>query len=456
MTDILDLSGWNVLTSRLDDGTYTIEAEYTLSLQACPKCGVVGKLHRHGTKVVTYRDSPIRGAHVQLAAKVQRYKCRECGGTSLQPLGGIASDMRMTARCVDYIERQCMRDTFTRIADYVGCDEKTVRNVAMAYVDKFNARYRPVVPVWLGIDETRLAGELRCVLTDAVNRRPVDILPTDSSGAIAQWLHSHQAAKVVRGVASDLRTSFHKVIHEMLPGVPVVADKFHVVRMADDALDTTRRRIGKSNGKEYNLGLKRSKHLVKKRAHNLSEKQVFNRDIWLDNEPHLDQAYRLKEELYNLYEQPASKAEAYFDDWLARASSCDAKADFRKLVGTLKRYRTLILAYFKYPITNGYTESFNGDTKAMARAGRGYMFEVIRVRALTKPPAKRMKRISIPVSLIFVTDGQSPYERMQERARRFAEAEGRCESCHGIFFEIDDLAVIDGSLICQACYTRAH
>ena len=69
MTDILDLSDWKVLNSRLDDGTYIIEAEYTQPLQACTKCGVVGKLYRHGPKVVTYRDSPIRGAHVQLAAR---------------------------------------------------------------------------------------------------------------------------------------------------------------------------------------------------------------------------------------------------------------------------------------------------------------------------------------------------------------------------------------------------
>jgi len=51
MTDILDLPDWNVLTSRLDDGTYTIEAEYAQPLQACTKCGVVGKLTGMSEKV---------------------------------------------------------------------------------------------------------------------------------------------------------------------------------------------------------------------------------------------------------------------------------------------------------------------------------------------------------------------------------------------------------------------
>lgn len=38
---------------------------------------------------------------------------------------------------------------------------------------------------------------------------------------------------------------------------------------------------------------------------------------------------------------------------------------------------------------------------------------------------------------------------------RFKEADGRCESCHGIF-EIHEMAVINGSLICQTCNTRTR
>jgi transposase len=143
MTDILDLPDWSVISSTLSDGSYTISAEYSVSLQACTKCGLIGKLYRHGHKVVAYRDSPIRGAHVQLEAKVQRYKCRECGGTSLQPLGGVEADRRMTKRCVEYIKTQCLRDTFTRLAEHIGCDEKTIRNIANDYVHYMNTQFKP-------------------------------------------------------------------------------------------------------------------------------------------------------------------------------------------------------------------------------------------------------------------------------------------------------------------------
>jgi hypothetical protein len=140
-TDILDLPGWTVLAKRLEDREYELEAEYTVKPTACQKCGVLDRLYRHGTKDTIYRDSPIRGHATRILARVQRYRCRECGETFLQPLAGIQEDRRMTARCAEYIKEQCLRDTFTSIADHVGCDGKTVRNLAGEYIATLDAAY---------------------------------------------------------------------------------------------------------------------------------------------------------------------------------------------------------------------------------------------------------------------------------------------------------------------------
>lgn len=92
MTDILDLPGWTVLAKRLDGAEYELEAEYTVQPAACQKCGVLDWLYKHSTKATTFRDSPIRGHATRILARVQRYKCRECGETFLQPMGGIQED----------------------------------------------------------------------------------------------------------------------------------------------------------------------------------------------------------------------------------------------------------------------------------------------------------------------------------------------------------------------------
>jgi len=130
MTDILDLEGWNVIAKHVDGDDYLIEAEYTVPPKACTKCGNIGNLYKHGPKPIYIRDSPIRGRPVRILANAQRFKCRECGATFIQPLGGIHPDSRMTSRCVEFIQAQCRRQTFLHIALIVGCDEKTIRNLA--------------------------------------------------------------------------------------------------------------------------------------------------------------------------------------------------------------------------------------------------------------------------------------------------------------------------------------
>lgn len=382
MTDILDLPDWNVLTSRLEDGTYTIEAEYTQPLQACTKCGVVGKLYRHGPKVVTYRDSPIRGAHVQLVAKAQRYKCRECGGTSLQPLGGVETARRMTQRCVEYIKTQCLRDTFTRLSEHIGCDEKTIRNIAGEHVDELSDSFKPYLPNLLGIDETKIDGEMRCVLTDVGRNVPIDILPNRDKPTLMRWLSQFEDRTSVQGVATDMWKPYLHSVNAMLPGVPVVIDKFHVVRMAGHGVDKARIRLGKAAGKKVNLGWKRSKVLLNKSRANLSEKQEFNLQMWLDNEPLIAQAYQFKEDFYALYNLPKEEAGAALDAWITAVSGSELKGDFKELLSALKNWREQILAYFTHPITNGYTEALNGMAKVVNRAGRGYTFEVLRARIL--------------------------------------------------------------------------
>lgn len=103
MNDILDLPGWTVLAKRLDGTEYELEAEYAVQPTVCPKCGSLGKPYKHGTKNTTYRDSPIRGKTTRILARVQRYRCRDCGETFVQPLAGMLDNRLMTERCAEFI-----------------------------------------------------------------------------------------------------------------------------------------------------------------------------------------------------------------------------------------------------------------------------------------------------------------------------------------------------------------
>lgn len=381
MTDILDLPGWKVTGTRREPGEYLIDAEYTIQPDSCQKCGVVGNLYRHGTKPVNYIDTPVRGDPTRLVAKVQRYKCRECGETFLQPLAGILPDRRMTERCWTFIAYRCLSHTFVRIAEDVGCDDKTVRTLATDFIAKLEAKYQPQLPEWLGIDETMIDGKLRCVITDVGTKQPIDMLPDRKKPFVIGWLARHKDRSMVKGVATDMWRPYREVTREMLPGVPLVVDKFHVVRMANYCMERVRIRLQKTKKAGERRDWLQSKHVLNKRSAKLNDQQRFNRDMWLDNEPELAAAYRLKEAFYAIYDLPKVEAAAAFVAF-ADTVPTELKRDFRVLLTAMRNWREGILAFFDYPITNAYTEALNRVAKEINRAGRGYSFEVLRARVL--------------------------------------------------------------------------
>lgn len=465
MTDILDLPGWKALGTRLEGNEYEIDAEYTVIPDFCQKCGVVGNLYRHGPKPIAIRDSPIRGHHVRILARAQRFKCRDCGGTFIQPLGGIHGAMRMTERCVKYIESQCLRDTFLRVSEHVGCDDKTVRTLAGDYIERLNGEYKPRLPEWVGMDETQIDGKLRCIITDVVNRVPIDMLPDRDKPLVTGWLYQFKDRSHVKGLAIDMWKPFKDAARTVFPGLPVVVDKFHLVRMANRAMDDIRTELAKGEDKATGRSWMRRKSLLRMRYKNLDEKGRFNLQMWLDNEPHVATAYYLKEAFYDIYDAP-NKVEATerLDAWRKSipADMKRGKKSFLPLLKSTANWRDEMLAYFDHRISNGYTEALNGVAKVINRTGRGYSFEVLRARLLFKDGARpEPVRLDPPAAVV----GQMR-PATEAHIGLLKMLGHRCESCNGLFdARLLELHTVDPITpgeqprklrVCPNCHRRFH
>lgn len=380
MRDILDMDGWTLTDKRTEEGVETFSAEYLHEPRACTKCGGLS-LYRHGTKTTTYADSPIRGFAAKLQATVRRYRCRDCGETFLQPLGGVLDERRMTERCAEFIAKAALRHTFAHVAREVGVDEKTVRAVAAERMAQLSERHRPRLPRVLGIDETQIAGDMRLVLTDVENRRLLDLLPSRDKDTLATWLGHFRDRSGVQVVTIDMWRPYQRIAAELLPQATVVVDKFHILRMAGEAMDDVRIRLAKTKGDEVRRAWIRSKVQLNKRPRNVTEKQRFNLGMWLDNEPEIAAAYRAKEAFYGIFELPKDEAIQAFDGFAASVAPA-VKGEFKPLLTAMRNWRSEILAVFEHPYTNAFTESLNNLTKHIVKAGRGYSFEVLRARIL--------------------------------------------------------------------------
>lgn len=459
MFDLLQLDGWTVSDLWDEGGEIVIEATYGIEPEGCPKCGVIGGLYRHGPKRVRYRDSPIRGQAVTLQAKAQRYRCRECSETSIQPLDGIDSTRQMTVRCREHIEEQCLRKTFADLACDVGVDEKTVRNIAKGHIQNLDRAFSLQAPEWLGIDELHVAGDVRAIFTDVGNKLPVDMLAKRTKPNVARWLNRLPGKERVEGVTMDMWRPYRDLVRQELPRASVIVDKYHVLAMVNRGLDSVRKSLWKKQTKEERRHYKRRRHILLKRPHKLTDKQHLNLTGWLNNEPELRKAHELKEFFWDIYEMDREAATEAIRAWPGMIPDY-LEGHFREAVTAVGNWEPEILAYFDTPYTNAYTEMMNGVAKTIYRQGRGYSFEVLRARVLF-----RYRKVGLPPGSAHIKPefARRARQAMATRLYLLAESDGTCWSCRGTFSE-DWLRVThvhpgrpsSAVLMCGECQERLH
>jgi transposase len=180
-----------------------------------------------------------------------------------------------------------------------------------------------------------------------------------------------------------------------LPGVSLVFDRFHVIKLYNDKLSQLRRALYHQlkdtmqrdvlKGVRWLL-LKRPEHLDPRR----NEPKRLEEALRL-NEP-LATAYYLKEELNEVWEQEDQEsAEALLMEWILYAeSTCiPVLTSFAK---TLRFHALGILAYYDHPISTGPLEGTNNKIKTMKRQAYGFRDqEFLRLKILTQVTLLREK-----------------------------------------------------------------
>ncbi len=406
MIDILDLAGLTA-TSRLIepfDRVFYLKAKLTGALpdrkqMACPECGVVGKLYSHGKREsATFLDIPVREYKVQISFDFQRLRCFACHAMFVQDAPGMDLTHRMTRRCVRWIREQGLRQTHTDLAQEIGCDEGTVQNILYDHIARLNYDYVVKMPQHLGIDEIALRGYYRCVITDVYKRRVIDILPDREVKTVKQWLEDHKSPDL-KMVTIDMWKDYKNAIKRAKLKVPIIIDKFHVVRMANKAVDDVRNRLSRDLADDERLWWNNNKGLLRARNYSLPKKGKARSRLgtWLANNPELAAAYELKEKFMKIYGcRTYAKARSALNKWRAsvRAQPEKIRGDFHELVRATTNWQTEILAYFQNQprITNAFTEAMNSVIRVADRRGRGYDFEVLRARVLFGRRAPRNYR----------------------------------------------------------------
>ncbi len=389
--DLLNLPAFHVLKVEDVEGSYQIKAETISPPDRCVNCGS-GSLVGFGRREQWIRDLPIHGKRVGIAVDTRRFRCKSCLRTFYEPLPDVDDKRLMTTRLKTWLEKKSLRYLFSQLSEETGVGALTIRKVFDDYAQDLQNSLRFETPEVLGIDEVHLIRRSRAVFTNIPSCFVIEMLPDRNKITVARFLADLPNKGRIRCVTIDMWRPYQEAIREALPNVPVVVDKFHVVKMANAALDSVRKSVGGTLPPEKRRSLMRYRHVLLKRFSDLNETQRKRLDEWGKNFPILAKAHQAKERFYDIYESPSrSEATRRYKVW-DEGLDPEIRTTFGPLLTAFKNWEGPILAYFDHRVTNACTESANSLIRAVQRMGRGYSFDVLRARILlNRHGAHRMK-----------------------------------------------------------------
>jgi transposase len=257
---------------------------------------------------------------------------------------------------------------------------------------------------YLSIDETSLSnGELYTILTNKAGKGRKGTLVamiegTESVNVIAVLDRIPEKVRaLVKEVTLDMAGSMNKIVKHCFPKASLVIDRFHVQKLAYDAIqemriahrwdainqetnDIENAKLNKekyiapvfSNGDTRKQLLARSRYLLFKSGDKWTQKQKARAEILFTQYPDIKKAYSLTHSLRMIFSHTTVKGIAYtkLAKWFNDVTDSEFKS-FNTISATIYVHYANILNFFDNRSTNASAESFNAKIKAFRATQRG-------------------------------------------------------------------------------------
>lgn len=401
-TALLGMAGFVLVTVAMVDGELHQVVETTASVVGCPACGT--RATSKGRRYTKVRDMACAGRATVVIWAKRLWRCDDpdCDNKSWsEQAGAIAPRASLTRRARVDICVQVGRDgrSVAALARHYGVGWATAMAAVVEHGQPLvDDAARSAEVEHLGLDETAFqaanATRHTSYVTGMVDTRRgllVDLIEGRSAADLRRWLADQTSEWLVgvRVVSVDPHEGYRAGLVPDLAHVVLVADPFHIVRLANRAVETARRRVQNESlghrGQKHDP-LYRIRRVLLSGAERLSERGWER--LWAglaagDRFDVVGATWLAKEHVRDVYltEDPL-KAAALLDAVIAECQG-ENIPELASLAKTLGRWRAEILAHHRTGASNGPTEAMNLLVKKIKRAGHGFRsFKNYRLRLL--------------------------------------------------------------------------
>lgn len=367
---------WYVDDVSFDASTKQIDFEVAFkpgSRFACPSCGAADQ-PVHDTRRRSWEHLRFFEHKAFIHAAVPRVACSQCGKTRQVTVPWARSGSGFTQLFDAFVIALVREMPVKAIADLLDVGDDRVWRVVTHYVEAARAEEDFGAVTAVGIDETaaRRGHAYITLFHDLEARRLLFACEGRDHGTVARFVEDLEAhggdATRITAACIDMSRSYIAGVGKHLPEAAITFDRFHVVKLANEALEEVRRAEVRTEP-----ALKRSRWMWLKDKHRWTKTQIAQHHDLSRRKLKTARAFRMKEELRDIFARATGKAEAaeLLTAWLSWAKR-SRLAPFRKLARTLQAHWEGILNGFDSRLSNGGVEAINGLIQAAKARARGY------------------------------------------------------------------------------------
>lgn len=372
--DLLNLKDVMVKNVKNLENCVEVFIEMPISKQICPCCGSKTS-YVHDYYLQTIKDIPIHFKPTNLIFRKRRYACHDCGKKFYEQNYIISKYARRTPRLTELVIHELRNLTSQSDVAKRTRVSPSIISKMLPYLAVTNS----TLPRVLCIDEYKgNTGNFKyqVALINGETHEVVDILECRQKHFLCDYFKKFPQEQLdnVKYLVTDLWEPYKDIGITYFRKAKIVADHFHFVRFACQAVNNIRIDVQKRLPKSERIYFKHSRKLLLSRKANLkTDKQKEElTNILINYSEDLRIAYREKETFLDILhsEESGQKKIAIFNEWVKRNLESDIK-ELKECARTYQHWSIEIKHSLETPYSNGATEGFNNKIKVLKRVSFG-------------------------------------------------------------------------------------
>ena len=382
---------WSVSEVDLDTAKRRIDFTVTCGAQrlTCPQCAAPEQgIHDRVDK--QWRHLDFFQFEAWLHAKVPRVKCNSCGKTTQAEVPWARPGSGFTLLFEALALSLCTHLPVSQAAGMLRVAAKRLWGRIEHYVHEARAKQDMSEVRIVGIDETSVkkGHEYITVVHDLEHKRLLFACAGrdhETLAAFTQDLKDHCGEPTaIEHACMDMSGAYLKGVTASLPKAQISYDRFHVIALANAAMDEVRRQEMRADAQAVSRALGTTDRKVlkglmwgmRKNPQGWSDKQTQAMHWLQHSNLRSARAWRLKQALREVYAQAvqsndASQAQQLLGAWLSWARRCRL-APFKRLAATITERLPGVVHGMLDGRSNAYVEAMNGLLQQTKTAARGF------------------------------------------------------------------------------------